>query len=553
MRLADFSQKYGDFYVPAFAVRVAGKDLIRELFVAVTQTEVSLVLGAMSRFSFTVANAFDMDRREFLDADGKDLLETLAFGAEVEVAAGYGDTAGLSVLISGVITEVGTNFADGGTPELTIAGYDHSYPMSVGKNSASWAQRRDSDVAADIAGFHNLDTDVTPTKVQHPQIEQNQECDLEFIKKLADRNERYKVYVTGETLHFGPARDKQEPVVTLPYGAGLLSFKPEANLAGQVEKVELVGWDTARKQAIIGRAQRGDEPGRDARRQSAADYLQGVLRDTPTLRLRRGRDARPAGDTARHHGGARGDRAPVLQGLLRRRGNASHRWQRLPHALQSEGDDTVNALATAPQPESTHESGGYLKGVAIAVVTQNRDPDGLGRVKLKFSWESEPRESDWARCAVPMAGKDRGTYFLPEVGDEVLVAFEREDMRFPYVLGALWNGQDAPPDNNSDGKNDRRVIKSRKGHTLTFDDQEQGGSVELRLQDGKHLKIDDQGLVLEDGKGNKVSIQSSGAISIEATQSLTLKAPSITLDASATAELKAGATMTVRGGLVQIN
>jgi uncharacterized protein involved in type VI secretion and phage assembly len=213
----------------------------------------------------------------------------------------------------------------------------------------------------------------------------------------------------------------------------------------------------------------------------------------------------------------------------------------------------VNAMTPMPQPESTHESGGYLKGVAIAVVTQNRDPDGLGRVKLKFSWESEPRESDWARCAVPMAGKDRGTYFLPEVGDEVLVAFEREDMRFPYVLGALWNGQDAPPDNNSDGKNDRRVIKSRQGHTLTFDDGDQG-SVELRLQDGKHLKIDDQGLLLEDGKGNKVSIEStSGAISIEAAQSLTLKAPSITLDASATAELKAGATMTVRGGMVQIN
>jgi uncharacterized protein involved in type VI secretion and phage assembly len=213
----------------------------------------------------------------------------------------------------------------------------------------------------------------------------------------------------------------------------------------------------------------------------------------------------------------------------------------------------VNALNPVPQPETAHESGGYLKGVAIAVVTQNRDPDGLGRVKLKFAWESEPRESDWARCAVPMAGKDRGTYFLPEVGDEVLVAFEREDMRFPYVLGALWNGQDKPPDNNNDGKNDRRVIKSRKGHTLTFDDGDQA-SVELRLQDGKHLKIDDQGLLLEDGTGNTVSIQSSsGAISIEATGSVTLKAPSITLDASATAELKAGATMTVSGGLVQIN
>jgi uncharacterized protein involved in type VI secretion and phage assembly len=213
----------------------------------------------------------------------------------------------------------------------------------------------------------------------------------------------------------------------------------------------------------------------------------------------------------------------------------------------------VNALNPAPQPESTHESGGYAKGVAIAVVTQNHDPQGLGRVKLRFAWESEPRESEWARCAVPMGGKDRGTYFLPEVGDEVLVAFEREDMRFPYVLGAMWNGQDKPPEGNSDGKNDRRVIKSRSGHTLTFNDGAQG-SVELRLQDGKRLAIDDQGLVLEDGNGNKVAVQSSsGAISIESTGTLTLKAPSITLDASGTAELKAGATMTVRGGLVQIN
>jgi hypothetical protein len=174
MRLQDFSQKYGDFYVPAYSVRVAGADLMRESFVAVTQAEVNLVLGAMSRFSFTVANAFDMDRREFLDVSSNDLLDTFAFGAQVEVAAGYGDTSNLAVLISGVITEVGTNFADGGTPELTIGGYDNAYPMSVGKSSASWAQRRDSDVASDIARFHNLDTDITPTKVQQPQIEQNQ-------------------------------------------------------------------------------------------------------------------------------------------------------------------------------------------------------------------------------------------------------------------------------------------------------------------------------------------------------------------------------------------
>ena len=143
----------------------------------------------------------------------------------------------------------------------------------------------------------------------------------------------------------------------------------------------------------------------------------------------------------------------------------------------------MNAVAPPPQPETTHESGGYAKGVALALVTQNKDPEGLGRVKLRFPWESQPRESDWARCAVPMAGKDRGTYFLPEIGDEVLVAFEREDMRFPYVLGALWNGQDKPPESNSNGQNDRRVIKSRSGHKLTFDDGSQG-QIELRC--GRH-------------------------------------------------------------------
>ena len=211
----------------------------------------------------------------------------------------------------------------------------------------------------------------------------------------------------------------------------------------------------------------------------------------------------------------------------------------------------MNAISPPPQPESTLESGGYAKGVAVALVTQNRDPDGLGRVKLRFSWESEQRESDWARIAVPMAGSDRGTYFLPEVGDEVLVAFERGDMRFPYVIGALWNGQDKPPGSNSDGKNDIRIIKSRSGHTLTFNDGAQG-QVELRMQNGRRLSMDDQTVILEDGQGSKISIQSSG-ISIETQGSLSLKANSVSVNAQGTMNLQASATMTIRGSLVQIN
>jgi uncharacterized protein involved in type VI secretion and phage assembly len=101
---------------------------------------------------------------------------------------------------------------------------------------------------------------------------------------------------------------------------------------------------------------------------------------------------------------------------------------------------------------------GRIHGVVVGLVTNNQDPDGLGRVKVKFPWLSDVDESSWARIAAPMAGKQRGACFLPEVDDEVLVAFEHGDMRFPYVLGALWNGQDAPPVTNSDGTNNVRMI-----------------------------------------------------------------------------------------------
>src|SRR5205085_2988322 len=126
-----------------------------------------------------------------------------------------------------------------------------------------------------------------------------------------------------------------------------------------------------------------------------------------------------------------------------------------------------------------------ISGVVVGVVTNNQDdPDGLGRVKVKFPWLSNDEESFWARVAVPMAGKERGFYFLPEVEDEVLVAFEHGDPRFPYVLGSLWNGQDKPPEKN-DGKNNVRVIKSRSGHVIRLNDEDGKEKIESIDKSGK--------------------------------------------------------------------
>lgn len=211
------------------------------------------------------------------------------------------------------------------------------------------------------------------------------------------------------------------------------------------------------------------------------------------------------------------------------------------------------SIASSLQTETTHEAGGYLKGVAIAIVTQNKDDEGQCRVKVRYPWHDRPNESYWARLAMPMAGKERGWVLIPEIGDEVVVAFEREDMRFPYVLGAVWNGQAKPPLANDNGNNDQRALVSRKHHQLLFDDGLRG-IVELAHEKGRKVILDDNGFAVQDEKGNLVKVDSnSGAMTIEAKGQLTIKAASITIEATGTLELKANATLTIRGSLVNIN
>lgn len=193
-----------------------------------------------------------------------------------------------------------------------------------------------------------------------------------------------------------------------------------------------------------------------------------------------------------------------------------------------------------------NEPGRYF-GVVIGIVTNNQDSGNMARVKVKFPWLSDDNESTWARIAVPMGGKGRGTYFLPEVDDEVLVAFEHGDVRFPYVLGAMWNGQDAPPTTNSDGQNNIRVIHSRSGHLIRLDDTNGNEKIEV---------IDKTG-------GNKITIQSSdNSMNLECTGKMTLHATAgiemtsdadIKIQANATMDIESTAPMTIKGAIVSIN
>jgi uncharacterized protein involved in type VI secretion and phage assembly len=202
---------------------------------------------------------------------------------------------------------------------------------------------------------------------------------------------------------------------------------------------------------------------------------------------------------------------------------------------------------------------GKIYGVVVGIVTNNKDPDNLGRVKIRFPWLSDNDESHWARVATLMAGNDRGSFFLPEVDDEVLVAFDHGDVRFPYVIGALWNGVDKSPYNNANGKNNLRAIKSRSGHELIFDDSQAGEKVELHTQAGHQIILDDasgrEKITITDKSGNnQIEIDAmQNAISVTSQLKLSLKAQTIEIEAGTMLTIKAGATLTIQGGLVKIN
>ena len=265
-------------------------------------------------------------------------------------------------------------------------------------------------------------------------------------------------------------------------------------------------------------------------------------------------------------------------------------------------DSSLYRLASGGSANGS-ASGKPIPGVVQAIVTNAKDPEKLCRVKVKFPWLSDTYESDWVRTVQVSAGNGYGSVVVPEVGDEVLVAFEHGDLRRPYLIGGLFNGQDRPPEgtvptiDESSGKVIRRDFFSRTGHRLSFTEKE--GSAEgilLKTSDGKY--------VLEMSKTNhKITLSAEGEIEIDATGSpgnitikavgdmslkgrkVTVKADSgveidggggnvevkgvqinakgsaqvsvqganVSVNANATAELKGGAMVNVQGAMVKIN
>lgn len=204
--------------------------------------------------------------------------------------------------------------------------------------------------------------------------------------------------------------------------------------------------------------------------------------------------------------------------------------------------DLFTALAEQDRMMATPSAARYY-GVYAAIVTDIADPDGQGRVRVRLPWAPDAdgrRYEVWARLATMMAGNDRGTWFVPDPDDEVLVCFEAGDPRRPYVIGGLWNGRDAPPeDMDGGGENNLKVIRSRNGVKITMDDSAGRERLEVETPGGQSVELKDGPgtLILKDQNGNTVTLDAGG----------------VTVDAAAQVSVTAAGQVSVKAGMVQVN
>src|SRR5215213_425076 len=299
MKLQQLNQTYGDFYVPAFVVKVGSDDVVRDLFLTVTGVEVDLKDKGASNFSFNIASAFDWEKRQFVarkQEERIDLLDLFAFGSPIEISLGYGEPSRLKVMLKGIVTEIGTSFTSG-APELKISGFDELYTLGIGKNTKHWEESYDSDAVRELVSALKPSANIVKTELKNPRIDQNEESDLAFIEKLAGRNTGVAYYIRDDKFYFGPRHDKGSAAVDLVWGEGLLSFSPQVKLAKQVTEVVVYGRSAVKGEEIFGMARRGDVGGSDKKGESGAERLAKALKNPSTMKVRMALRSQEEADT----------------------------------------------------------------------------------------------------------------------------------------------------------------------------------------------------------------------------------------------------------------
>lgn len=555
-------------------VEIAGTMLAPELDALIEQIVVddSHVLPDMFLLRFRDPDHTVLDRAQ------------LKLGARVRIFAGPTGGEAKTLLILGEVTALEAEIDSTGT-HVVARGYDLLHRLQRGLRTRTFVDTTEAEVVRQVAEDAGIAIGDIETVDGHlPFVSQANQTDLAFLRARA-RETGFDLSVRGDQLYFQPpvssthapapgSLDTVDPLA-LVFGANLNAFLPRITAAEQVSKVEVRGWNPDNQQVVLGNANAattsvdvgaispssisstfgdstfvvGDRPLRDAQSvQRVADSVaeqigsafaeaDGVADGDPQLRAGTPISVSGVGTpfegqytitASRHVIGASGYQTHFT---------VSGRQERSLLGLAS-GD-------TSGEPSAGGEP---IYGVVIGIVTDLNDPAAAGRVRLSFPWLSDDYVSDWARLAAPGAGKDRGIAWMPEVQDEVLVAFERGDVRSPFVLGGLWSANLLPPQLNDlvrSGSVDRRVLQSRLGHTVTLSDADGKDGIELLTSDGQSVSIrSSEGSVELKAGSATITLMKDGRIGIQGSV--------LELTASSEIKLETQGPLSLKGGIVSI-
>jgi Rhs element Vgr protein len=509
-------------------------------------------------------------------------------GNTVDILAGYHGAT--DPVFSGIVLRQRVAVRSGAS-WLEVECRDPAFKMTLTRRNRHYEDMTDSDVAEQLLGEYTLDAEIAATDVTHAQLLQYQATDWDFLLSRLEANGQVCIVDAGKVTSLKPSLDA-DPEADIGYGFTLLELDAEFDARQQTASIRAMAWDPAGQSmqeataADPGWAGNGNLSSDDLSTASdrqedvlwhggtiASDALQ-AWADGAALRARlsasRGR--------ARFQGLANVQPGSVLQ--LSRIGDRFNGKVYITGVRHEFSNNNWTTDAEFGLPGEVHAerfavnhlpAAGLLpavSGLQLGVVTQlEDDPAGEHRIRVKVPLAGMDEQGVWARVATLDAGDGRGTFFRPEVDDEVVLGFFHEDPAQPVVLGMLHSSAKAPPLTAS-ADNNQKTYVSRSGITLLFDDDKK--IVSLKTPGGNSLTLTDEdgGILLEDQNGNKLTMNSDG-IALESAKEISIKAStdlkaegvnteikssaSFKAEGSASAEVSSSGTMTVKGSLVQIN
>ena len=493
--------------------------------------------------------------------DGVDSMP-FGIGRALEVRLGETDALAPISLFKGQIVTLEPEFGAGGC-SVSVRAYDRSHILHRSRASRMFQNQTSSDIVEQIVADAGLRADCEPSGEPHEFMQQDNETDWDFIWRLAERI-GFEFVVDDKVAHFRKPAD--DDPTELEWPTTLHTFRPRVTAVQQVKEVTLLAHDPKTKQVIdVTKSSPNQIAQIGIDRATAAAAIDGatVHIATEPVKSRAEGEAlaqslldKLANGYVAAEGVAPGNPAIRAGTKVKVTGVGTtfggiYRVATSTHLLRGGGAyETI--FANSPSHTILDAVGGANGGtpdigaqVVRGIVTNNNDPDGMGRVRVKLPWLSADVESAWARVASPSAGKERGLLMLPVPDDEVLVAFEHGDTTRPYVLGSLFNGVDKPGDDLLQGKDGSFAVKSDYKIFLHCDEDmtlDSGGELTITVSKDASLKTK-QSLTLE--ARQSAELKAAQDVTIEGTTSLTLKCGASQIQLSASGVTISGPTINI--------